>query len=139
MNGNGSEVLRPVGAYALGVWIALTVWAALAEYVLPGRGQALGKLGSFHWVFLINLLPALLCAAGFTAGLFARRLRAEALTTTGGMAVVLGLLFPLTLGLLRPVFAAVGNGLWPALVWCVAGSAITGLLGIWAAGKGSRP
>ncbi len=135
MNGNGSEVLRPVGAYALGVWIAITVWAALAEYVLPGRGQALGKLGSFHWVFLINLLPALLCAAGFAAGLFARRHRAQGLTMTGGMAVVLGLLFPLTLGLLRPAFAAAGHGLLPALVWCVAGSAITGAL----AGKGSRP
>jgi hypothetical protein len=42
------------------------------------------------------------------------------------VALGLGSLFPLTLDLLRPVFAMLGHGLLPALVWCVAGSAITG-------------
>jgi hypothetical protein len=41
------------------VWGGLTAWAALAQYVLPGRGHALGKLGSFHWVLPINVFPAL--------------------------------------------------------------------------------
>jgi hypothetical protein len=77
MTGRASSRLRHSGAYALGVWAALTAWAALAQYVLPGRGQALGKLGSFHWVLVINLLPALLCAVGFAAGLLALRPRAQ--------------------------------------------------------------
>jgi hypothetical protein len=59
---------RLVASYAVGVWGGLTAWAALAQYVLPGRGHALGKMGSFHWVLVINLLPALLCALGFAVG-----------------------------------------------------------------------
>ena len=55
-----SSAVRQSAAFGFGVWGALTVWAALAQYLLPGRGSALGKLGSFHWVFLINLVPALL-------------------------------------------------------------------------------
>ena len=123
---------RRVGAYGSGVWGALTVWAALAQYVLPGRGQALGKLGAFHWVFIINLLPAFLCAGGFAAGRVLVRSRVSVGAAGWRVAVVLGLLFPLTLGLLRPAFAVLGHGLWPALVWCVAGSAIVGAaLGGW--------
>lgn len=119
---------RLVGAYGSGVWGALTVWAALAQYVLPGRGQALGKLGSFHWVLVINLLPALLCAVGFAVGLFALRPRAGTPASGGAVALGLGSLFPLTLGLLRPAFPMLGHGLLPALVWCAAGSVITGAL-----------
>lgn len=33
---------RLVAGQAVGVWGGLTAWAALAEYVLPGRGHALG-------------------------------------------------------------------------------------------------
>ncbi len=117
-----------LAAFGFGVWGALTVWAALAEYVLPGRGSALGKLGSFHWVFAINLVPALLCASGFAAGLLALRPRVGARASSAAVALGLGFLFPLTLGLLSPVFAMLGHGLWPALVWCMAGSAITGVV-----------
>ena len=49
------------------------------------------------------------------------------------VAFLLGSLFPLTVLPLKPVFAQVGNGLGPALVWCVLGSAIVGgLLRWWA-------
>lgn len=127
-----SSAVRQWAAFGFGVWGALTVWAAIAQYVLPGRGSALGKLGSFHWVFLINLVPALLCASGFVVGLLALRPCVGARGSGGAVALGLGLLFPLTLGLLRPVFATLGHGLLPALVWCVAGSVITGaLLGGW--------
>ena len=130
-----STLLR-AGGYALGVWAALTAWAALAQYVLPGRGDALGKLGSFHWVLVINLVPALLCALGFAAGHLAMRPRAPADSTPGRAALLLGLLFPLTLPLLSPVLARFGPGLGPALAWCVIGSAgAGGLLQRWVVRK----
>jgi uncharacterized membrane protein len=121
-----------VGAYAGGVWTALTVWAALAEYVLPTRGAALGKLGSFHWVFVINLLPALLCAFGFATGRVLVRSPLPVSAAAWRVALVLGSLFPLSLVVLRPVFAVFGHGLVPAIVWCVVGSAIAGgVFGSW--------
>ena len=121
-----------MGAYACGVWTALTVWAALAECVLPTRGEALGKLGSFHWVFVINLLPALLCALGFATGRGLVRSPVPVSAAAWRVALVLGLLFPLSLGVLRPVFAVLGHGLWPAIVWSVVGSAVVGaVLGGW--------
>lgn len=39
------------------------------------------------------------------------------------MAVLGGLAFTFVLGLLVPLFASLQAGLWPAAVWCVAGSA----------------
>lgn len=127
-----ASTLRRAGGYALGVWSALTAWAALAQYVLPGRGAALGKLGSFHWVLVINLVPALLCALGFAAGQLALRPRPQAHSTPGRAALLLGLLFPLTLPLLSPVLARFGPGLGPALAWCLIGSAgAGGLLQRW--------
>ena len=80
---NASARWRLVASYAAGVWCGLTAWAALAQYVLPGRGHALGKLGSFHWVFVINLLPALLCALGLAVGLAVVRRTATAGGSTG--------------------------------------------------------
>lgn len=110
----------------------MTAWAALAQYVLPGRGQALGKLGSFHWVFVINLLPAVLSALGFAVGLLVMRSRAHAGAPGGRAALLLGFVFPLTLPLLSPVLERFGDGLGPGLVWCVIGSAgAGGLLQRW--------
>ena len=117
---------RLVASYAVGVWGGLTTWAALAQYVLPGRGHALGKLGSFHWVFVINLLPALLCACGLVVGRVVMRSRAPRDAPGWRVALLLGLFFPLTVLPLKPVFAQLGNGLSPALVWCVIGSAVVG-------------
>lgn len=123
---------RLVAGYAAGVWCGLTAWAALAQYVLPGRGHALGKLGSFHWVFVINLLPALLCALGFVVGRVALRPRAPTDAPDWRVALLLGLLFPLTVLVMKPVFAQLGSGLGPALAWCVIGSAaVGGLLRRW--------
>ena len=122
---------RLIAGYAIGVWGGLVAWAALAQYVLPGRGQALGKLGSFHWVLVINLLPGLLCACGFAAGLVVMQTRAPAGLPGWRVALLLGLLFPLSLPLLKPVFVQIGHGLGPALVWCVVGSAIAGGLLRW--------
>lgn len=136
MNPVAASTARRAGAYSFGVWVALTTWAALAQYVLPGRGDALGKLGSFRWVFVINLVPALLCATGFAVGLLAGRSRAPMVATRGRAALLLGLLFPLTLPLLAPAFARLSPGLWPALAWCVIGSAGAGtLLQRWNRGK----
>jgi hypothetical protein len=111
-------------AYAAGVWGGLTTWAALAQYVLPGRGHALGKLGAFHWVFVINLFPALLCAIGFGAGAMLKRRSVETVMVRWQVLFLAGLLFPLTLRLFRPLFERFGAGMTPALAWCVIGSAI---------------
>ena len=126
-----SSSWRLVASYAVGVWVRLTAWAALAQFVLPGRGHALGKLGSFHWVFAINLVPALLCACGFVVGLVVMRPGARAGVPGWRMALLLGLLFPLTVLPLKPLFAQFSHGLGPALVWCVVGSAIAGGLLRW--------
>jgi hypothetical protein len=114
---------RPVASYALGVWVGLAVWAMLAQYVLPGRGHALGKLGSFHWVLLIDVFPALLCGFGFAAGLAVSRPRMLGVTARWRNALLPGMAFPLTVRLLRPIFDLLGAGMIPALVWCVLGSA----------------
>ena len=125
---SGGSRWRQVAAYAAGVWSGLTIWAALAQYVLPGRGQALGKLGSFQWVFLINAFPALLCAAGFAAGLAFTRRSARPGPWSTRLALGLGLVFPLSIRLLRPALDQFGAGMIPALVWCVVGSAGTAWL-----------
>ena len=122
---------RLIASYAVGVWGGLTLWAALAQYVLPTGGHALGKLGSFCWVLLINAFPALLCACGFVMGLVVVRPRPPAGVADWRVALLLGLLFPLTVLALKPVFAQLGKGLGPALVWCVVGSAIAGGLLRW--------
>ena len=121
---------RQIAAYAIGVWGGLTLWAALAQYVLPSRGHALGKLGSFHWVFLINLIPALLCAVGFTVGSVLAAARGQG--SRWQVALLAGLVFPLTVRLLRPLLAPLGAGMTPALMWCVVGSAgVAWLVGRW--------
>jgi hypothetical protein len=120
-----------VASYAVGVWGGLTAWAALAQYVLPGRGHALGKLGSFHWVLLINAFPALLCALGFAVGSVLASTRKREHGSGWRVALLAGLLFPLTVRLLRPLLAPLGAGIMPALVWCVVGSAIVGGLLRW--------
>jgi hypothetical protein len=114
------------------VWGGLTAWAALAQYVLPGRGHALGKLGSFHWVFGINLVPALLCAIGFALGLAVSRGRVLDRPASWRVALALGFVFPLSVWLLGPVFHRLGPGMIPALAWCVLGSVgAPWLLGRW--------
>jgi hypothetical protein len=114
--------------YAAGVWSGLTLWAALAQYVLPGHGHALGKLGAFHWVFLINAFPAVLCAVGFAVGLACVRRQPHSRSSSRRIAPILGLVFPLSVRLLRPVLDQFGAGMVPALVWCVLGSAGAALL-----------
>jgi len=121
-----SRCLKSIAAYATGVWSGLTAWAALAQYVLPERGQALGKLGSFHWVLWINLVPALLCALGFAAGWAVARRPGPPRQAHWRTMLVLGLLFPLTVPLLSPLFGLFSAGMTPALVWCVLGSAAVG-------------
>jgi hypothetical protein len=103
-------------------------WAALAQFVLPGRGHALGKLGSFHWVFLISVFPALLCALGFALGLTVVRRPAHSSLSSWSAPLALGFVFPLSVRLLRPSFQQFGGGMIPALVWCVLGSAVVGWL-----------
>jgi hypothetical protein len=134
---NGQPRWQAVASYAVGVWGALTAWAALAQYVLPGRGHALGKLGSFHWVLLINVFPALLCALGFAVGSALAPTRKREHGSGWRVALLAGLLFPLTVRLLRPLLAPLGAGMMPALVWFVVGSAIVGgLLRGWLASRG---
>jgi hypothetical protein len=128
MQTHDSSLTTKVAVYAGGVWAGLTTWAVLAQYVLSTRGHALGKLGAFHWVLLINVFPALLCAIGFAFGL--TRLRAQAGTIGMRWPVVLaaGLVFPATVRLLRPVLDAFGAGMLPALAWCVLGSRLVAWL-----------
>lgn len=128
MREGASRLGRQIAAYAVGVWGGLTLWAALAQYVLPSRGHALGKLGAFHWVFLINLVPALLCALGFALGsaVAATHKREHGLGWI--VALLAGLVFPLTVRLLRPILASLGAGMLPALAWCVVGSGGVGWL-----------
>ena len=123
-----SSSWRLIAAYAAGVWGGLMIWAALAQYVLPGRGHALGKLGSFDWVFLINVFPAVLCAVGFAVGLACGRWHAYSRSLIWRAPLILGLVFPLSMRLLRPVLDQFGAGMIPALVWCVLGSACVALL-----------
>jgi hypothetical protein len=123
---------RKIASYAIGVWGGLTLWAALAQYVLPSRGHALGKLGSFHWVLLINLFPALLCALGFAIGSVLAADHKPGHGPGWRVALLAGLVFPLTVRLLRPGFDLLSLGMIPALVWCVAGSAgVAWLVGRW--------
>jgi hypothetical protein len=75
---------RLVPSYAVGVWGGLTTWAALAQYVLPGRA-----------------------------------------------ALALGVVFPLSVWMLGPVFGLLDAGMIPALAWCVVGSALAGGLLRW--------
>ena len=121
---SGTAEIGRAATYAAGVWSGLTTWAELAQYVLPGRGHALGKLGAFHWVLVINLLPALLCAIGFGAGAMLSRRSVEATPATWKLLFLAGLLFPLTLRLFRPLFDRFDAGMMPALAWCVIGSAV---------------
>lgn len=123
---------RQIAAYAVGVWGGLTLWAALAQYVLPSRGHALGKLGAFHWVFLINAFPALLCALGFAVGSVLSAHHQRQRSPGWRVALLAGLVFPLTVRLLRPLLAPLGAGMMPALAWCVIGSGgVAWLVGRW--------
>jgi len=125
---DGHSKWQSVASYAVGVWSGLTAWAALAQYVLPGRGHALGKLGSFHWVLLINVFPALLCALGFAFGRAVVRRSVPSRLSSWHVALALGLVFPLSVWLLGPVLHWLGGGMLPALAWCVLGSAGAGWL-----------
>jgi hypothetical protein len=119
---------RRVLAYGAGVWCGLMTWSALAQYVLPGRGHALGKLGSFRWLFLINVFPALLCAVGFAIGLAGARSAEDSGSRGTWAAMGLGFVFPISVRLLRPLFDLAGAGMIPALAWCVLGSALLAVL-----------
>jgi len=136
---NEQGLRQQVAAYAAGVWGGLTLWAALAQYVLPSRGHALGKLDSFHWVFLISLFPALLCGLGFAIGLVLAANHRREPGPGWRVPLLAGLVFPLTVRLLRPLLAPLGAGITPALVWCVIGSAgVAVLVGRWKPGVGPR-
>lgn len=115
--------LLVTGTYAAGVWGGLTLWAALAQYVLPGRGHALGKLGAFYWVPVINAAPALLCAIGFAVGIAVTGTKAGERPADPWIALLAGVLFPVSVRLLRPALEQMGPGMTPALAWCVVGSA----------------
>jgi len=123
---NAHSRWRLVASYAGGVWGGFMAWAALAQYVLPGRGHALGKLGAFYWVLLINVIPALLCALGLAVGLAMVRRSVSTGFSSWRVALALGCVFPLSLWLLGPVFQRLDAGMTPALAWCVIGSAVVG-------------
>jgi hypothetical protein len=83
-------------------------------------------------VLLINVFPALLCAAGFAVGLAVVRRPVSAGLSSWRVALAVGLVFPLSLRLLRPLFGLVSAGMVPALAWCVLVSAGAGaLLAAW--------
>lgn len=113
-----------VAGYAGSVWLAAAIWALVTEHVLPGGRMAFGAGSGWSIGPVIALAPALLGGFGYAIGLTwsggARPVPARLLVR---MAAFGGLAFTFVLGLLVPLFASLQAGLWPALVWCVAGSA----------------
>jgi hypothetical protein len=116
--------------YGCGVWLALSAWAVIAPHLPASAEQPLGKDIELVWAWLINILPMLLCALGFRFGMtgFAAgdsRLAKRDLTW---LALAFGLLFPLSVVLLRPLFTLLDRGLLPAITWAFVGSVLAGLL-----------
>lgn len=113
-----------VAGYAAGIWLAAALWALVTEHVLPGGRVAFGAGSGWSIGPAIALAPALLGGFGYAVGLTwsgsARPLPARLHIR---MAALGGLVFTFVLGLLVPLFASLQAGLWPAAVWCVAGSA----------------
>jgi hypothetical protein len=108
----------------MGVWSAVTLWAALVSWmpaVMPGPP---GKDIGLHWAALINLVPAALAGVGFLLGLGLARGRSRGGGAGRWFAFALGLVFPLTAWLLRPLFGYLSPGLWPGLAWFFVGSVL---------------
>jgi hypothetical protein len=115
--------------YSVGVWCAITLWAAVAHHIPPPGGAGRGKDMPLVWAALVNVLPALLCWLGFglgMTGLDARRC-AWSGQRARWTAFAAGVVFPVTAVVLRPMFAWFSPGLLPALVWALVGSLLVAL------------
>jgi hypothetical protein len=125
-----------VAGYAGSIWLAAAAWALVTERVVPGGLAAFGAASGWSIGPVFALAPALLGGFGYAVGLSwsaaARPLPARAQLRIAALG---GLWFTLVLGLLVPLFATMQAGLWPAAVWCVAGSAA---LAAWHAARVGR-
>lgn len=121
--------LAVVAAYAGGLWLAAWALAATVPLVMTSvQWRQLG-LPQHAWMPWLAVLPALAGACGFAAGwrLFAPRRRTAQRARACGAALAAGCLFPWLSGILLPLLAALRTGIWPALAWCLLGSALMAL------------
>jgi len=121
--------LAIVAAYASGLWLAAWALVASAHLVISGgRWRQLG-LPEQAWSPWLALLPALVGACGFVAGwvVFGPVRRTAQQARVCGAALTAGCVFPWLSAALLPLLAAWRVGVWPALAWCVLGSALMAL------------
>ena len=116
-------------AYAGGLWLAGWALAAAVQLVMAGAQWRRLGLPQPAWMPWLALLPALAGACGFAAGwrVFGHGRRAAQPAHGCGAALAAGCLFPWLSGALLPLLAAWRSGMWPALAWCVLGSALMAL------------
>lgn len=116
-------------AYGAGVVAGLTGYAALLVFVFDSAGHGLGKLNSFWWVLLINLVAAVIPTLGFRIGLAFSPAdgRATRLLRPPG-ALLLGILFVGSVYLVRPLLMRFHAGLVPAIVYSGVGSLLLALV-----------
>jgi hypothetical protein len=119
--------LAIAAAYAAGVWLAAWSLIASAHWLMTTSVplRPLGLPGP-TWTPWLALLPALAGACGFAFGwhVFGPRGRSTPHGRACGAALAAGCLFPWLSGALLPLLAAARAGAWPALLWCVLGSAL---------------
>lgn len=118
-----------VAAYASGLWLA--AWALVVSVNLVITRAQWRQLGlpAQAWIPWLALLPALAGTCGFAAGwrVFGPDRRVAQQARACGVALAAGCVFPWLSGALLPLLAALRTGMWPALAWCVLGSALMAL------------
>ena len=116
-------------SFALGEFVALSVWVAISPYIQSVRSNA-GKDNSWGWALLFILIVSLLGALGFRIGLIAfddsRIMRWE--KHRFRLAFTFGAIFPLSIFALRPLFGTIGAGIFPGVIWTIVGSMVAALL-----------
>jgi len=118
--------------YALGVFAALSLWAVFAPVVVAALRRTEVHEFPFFVTLVVDLALALLCLGGFRLGLLGTPPGRGPSSRVGPwIAFAFGLVFPVSIVLLRPAFASIGFGFLPALGWAVGGSALAALSFRW--------
>jgi hypothetical protein len=115
-------------AYAAGTFCALALWSAANPHQFSGASDALARVPSLAWVLFICGFASVVCLMGFRAGLeISIRQRRQRVRDASVLLVFgIGLLFPITVVLLAPLFSMFRAGLLPALAWAFLGSMLAG-------------
>jgi len=136
---HGIGAWRLALVYGAGIYCALLLWFAIVVFFdLPGQ-MGRGKAEP-AWAFVIYLIPFALGTLGFRGGMIGFDASAAVATRRRllGTALLLGALWPLSVLVLRPVFAGISRGLLPALVWVLVGSALAAICFRALIGRGTR-